>query len=321
MKITIIGASGNIGSSAAFCIAVRRLADELVLIDNPRPDAVAFHAWDIDTALTGRDMAVRAGDYPDMSNSDIVIIAAGSARIVQDRTDVLPQNLTIIQDISKKVRQYCRDAVIITASNPVDPLNYAMYRCSELDRRKIIGYCYNDSIRFRMRLGQELGVPSSRVEGTVIGEHGNSQVQLFSSVRINGKPVAFTEDLKQKMRSQVMEGQKVRDEFSLKTGRTAAWTTAMGLADVVRAITEDSGKIIACSVPLNGEYGCKNMSMSVPLVLGKNGVERIIELPLAPDEQKLLDRSIAVLKPAMKYVEELLDRCEDKTVLHTNKRK
>jgi malate dehydrogenase len=309
MKITIVGASGNIGSSTAFCIATRRLADELLLIDNPRPELVAFQAWDLNTASTGHDILVRAGDFPDMNNSDIVIVAAGSTKITNDRKEVLPQNLPIIQEVAKKVKERCPDAVIITATNPVCPLNYAMYRCSGLDRRKIIGYSYNDSIRFRMRLGQELGVPSSRVAGTVIGEHGNTQVQLFSSVRLDGKPVIFTDELKQKMRRQVAEGQKQRDEFAQKTGRTAAWTTATGLTDVVHAIAMDTGKTISCSVPLEGEYGGHNLSMSVPVVLGKGGVKRILEWQLAPDEQEFLNMSIEALKPAMKYVDDLLHLC------------
>jgi malate dehydrogenase len=311
MKISIVGASGNVGSSAAFCIAVRRLADELLLVDTPRPDVVAFQAWDMNTAVTGHDMIVRAGDFSDMGYSDIVIVAAGAAKISNDRTEVLPQNLTIIQEVSKKVLQYCPDAVVITATNPVCPLNYAMYRCSELDRKKIIGYSYNDTIRFRMRLGQELGVPSSRVTGIVIGEHGNSAVQLFSSVRVDGKPVPFSGELKQKMRAQVAEGQKQRDEFVVKTGRTAAWTTAIGLGDVINAIVKDTGETLPCSVPLEGEYGASSLSMSVPTVLGKGGVKRILEWQLAPDEQELLNRSIEILKPHMKYVEELLHLCKN----------
>jgi malate dehydrogenase len=309
MKISIIGASGNVGSASAFLIAVRRLADEMVLIDNPRPDAVAFHAWDINTGVTGRDMLVRAGDYPDMDNSDIVIIAAGSAKVVHDRKELLPQNLTIIQDIAQKIKECCPDSVIITASNPVDALNYAMYRCSEFDRSQTIGYSYNDSIRFRMRLSQELGVPSSQVEGTVIGEHGNSHVQLFSSVRVDGKPVTFSESLKAKMRRQVSEGQRQRDNFVQKTGRSAAWTTAVGLTEVVHAVAKNAGQVIPCSACLEGEYGCKNLSMSVPVILGREGIKQILEWELAPDEQKLLKKSIELLKPTMKYVEELLHLC------------
>jgi len=309
MKISIIGATGNVGSCAAFNIAVSGVADEMVLIDNPRPDLLTLHALDINTAVTGRDMVVRGGDYADMTDSDIVIIAAGSTQFARSRLEVLPPNLPIIQDISKKVLQYCQDAIVITASNPVCPLNYGMYRCSGLDRKKIIGYTYNDSLRFRSRLADALGVASSRVEGWVIGEHGDSQVLLFSSVKIDGKPVDLNEDLKRKMRRQVPDGQKQLEELREKTGRTAAWTTAAGLTAVCRAIVEDKGTMIPCSVTLDGEYDVHSLSMSVPVTLGKGGIKDILEWKIAPDEQELLNRSIEVLKPYMKYVEELLHLC------------
>ncbi|MHB8105431.1 MAG: malate dehydrogenase [Dehalococcoidales bacterium] len=309
MKITVIGASGNVGSCAAFSIAVHGLADELVLIDTPRPDMVMLQALDINTAVTGRDILVRVGDYADMTASDIVVVAAGSTQMVKSRLEVLPQNLPIIQDFSKKIRQFCPDAAIITASNPVCPLNYAMYRCSQLDRKKIIGYSYNDTLRFRMRLAEALGVASSRVEGTVIGEHGDSQVLLFSSVKMDGKPVTISDDIKQKIRQQVPDGQKLLEELRVKTGRTAAWTTAVGLTAICRAIVEDKGEMIPCSVTLDGEYDCHSLSMSVPTILGKGGVKKILEWKLPSDERELLNQSIEILKPAMKYVEELLHLC------------
>jgi malate dehydrogenase len=309
MKITIVGASGNVGSCAAFNIAVHRLADELVLIDTPRPDMVTLHALDLDTAVTGLDMLVRAGDYADMKNSDIVIIAAGSAQVTQSRMEVLPQNLPIIQDISKNIKLSCPGAVVITATNPVCPLNYAMYRCLELDRHKVIGYSYNDSLRFRLRLAQALGVGSSRVGGAVIGEHGNSQVLLFSSARVDDKPVKIDEATRKKIRQQVPDGQKLLEELREKTGRTAAWTTAAGLAAVCRAIVQDTGETIPCSLVLDGEWGCHSLSMSVPAVLGRRGVREILEWEIDPDERELLNKSIEVLKPAMKYVEELLHLC------------
>jgi malate dehydrogenase len=160
-----------------------------------------------------------------------------------------------------------------------------------------------------MRLAQALGIKSSQVAGTVIGEHGNSQVLLFSSVRVKGKPYKISEDIKKKIRQQVPDGQKLLEELREKTGRTAAWTTAVGLAAVCRAIGKNTGEMIPCSVPLDGEYGCHGLSMSVPAVLGKAGVREIQEWQLAPDEQELLNHSIEVLKPAMHYVEELLHLC------------
>jgi malate dehydrogenase len=302
MKITIIGATGNVGSCAAFNITAQGLADELVLIDDPRPDMLALHALDLNTAATGLDMLVRAGTAADMDGSDIVIIAAGSAKVVASRLEVLPANLPIIQDIAGKIKQYCPGAVVVTATNPVCPLNYAMYRCSNLDRMKIIGYSYNDTIRFRMRLAAELGVKSSQVEGTVIGEHGDSQVLLFSSVRVDGRPVPFGEETKAKMRRQVPDGQKVLEDLRMKTGRTAAWTTAVGLAAVCRAIVKNTGDLVPCSVTLDGEYGYRDLSMSVPVILGTGGVKKILEWELAHDERE-------GLKPAMRYVEELLHLC------------
>lgn len=306
MKITIIGATGNVGSCAAFSITEQRLADELVLIDEPRLDMVALHALDLNTAATGRDMLVRAGDNKDMKDSDIVIIAAGSAQVFHSRMEVLPANVPILKEICFSIRKYCPEAVVITATNPVCPLNYAMYLCSGLDRMRLIGYTNNDSMRFRMRIAQALRVKSSRVDGTVIGEHGDSQVSLFSSVRVDGKPVAISEDIKQKVRQQVTDGQKELGDLRIKTGRTAAWTTAVGLAAMCRAIGKNTREMIPCSLVLDGEYGCHKLSMSVPAILGHGGVREILEWELAPDECEELKKSIDTLEPAMRYVEEFL---------------
>ncbi len=307
MKITIIGASGNVGSSTAFSIVEQHLADELVLIDDPRPDLLKMHALDLNTAATGHDMLVRAGKAADMRATDIIIITAGSARVAKSRLEVLPPNVTVMKGICDDINRYCPEAVVITVTNPVCPLNYALYLCSGLDRRRLIGYAYNDTIRFRQRVAEALGVPDSRVEGVVIGEHGDSQVYLFSSVRVDGQPVTFSEAVKRKIRRQVPTGQALLGKLLAKTGRTAAWTTAVGLADVCRAIVGDSGAMIPCSLVLDGEYGLSNLSMAVPAVLGREGVREIIELPLAPDEAKLLKKSVAILEPAMRYVEDYLE--------------
>jgi malate dehydrogenase len=313
MKISIVGATGNIGSGAGFGIVAERLVDELVLIDDPRPDMLDMQVLDLSTAATGTDMLVRAGHADDMCGSDIVIIAAGSARIVKSRMEVLPANIPIVKGICDDIERCCPDAVVITATNPVCPLNYGMSICSGLDRKKLIGYTYNDSIRFRMRVAKALGVRGSQVEGYVIGEHGDSQVLLFSSVRVDGKPVTFSEEMKGTLRRQVPEGQKVLEELWEKTGRTAAWTTAVGLAKVCRAIIEDTGEIIPCSLTLEGEYGLSGLSMSVPAVLGSDGVREIIELELAPDEREDLKKSVGVLEPAMRYVDDFIRKSGYKT--------
>jgi malate dehydrogenase len=310
MKISIIGASGNIGSSTAFYIAVQGLADEIVMIDPPRLDVLKQHVDDLTSAVSHQDVLVLAGADKDMKDSDIVINAAGRgpAGAVKSRLELLPQNIPIVQSICLNVRRYCPEAVVIIASNPVCPLNYAMYLCSGLDRHQLIGYSANDSIRFRLLMARALDVKTSRVEAFVIGEHGDSQVPLFSSVRVDGKKVDISEEIKRKVREQVAKVHAGLEEQRIATGRTAAWTTAVGLAALCRAIASGAARVYPCSIVLDGEYGVRKMSMSVPVVLGKAGVRDILEWELTPDEQKALQKSIDMLTPAMRYVEEFLGK-------------
>jgi len=310
MKISIIGASGNIGSSTAFYIAVQGLADEIVMIDPPRLDVLKQHVDDLTSAVSHQDVLVLAGADKDMKDSDIVINAAGRgpAGAVKSRLELLPQNIPIVQSICLNVQRYCPEAVVIIASNPVCPLNYAMYLCSGLDRHQLIGYSANDSIRFRLLMARALDVKTSRVEAFVIGEHGDSQVPLFSSVRVDGKKVDISEEIKRKVREQVAKVHAGLEEQRIATGRTAAWTTAVGLAALCRAIASGAARVYPCSIVLDGEYGVRKMSMSVPVVLGKAGVRDILEWELTPDEQKALQKSIDMLTPAMRYVEEFLGK-------------
>jgi malate dehydrogenase len=312
MKITVIGASGNIGSAAAFYIATQGVADELVMIDPPRPDVLDQYVADLTTAVSHQDVLVRAGAGDDMKDSDIVINAAGVGPrgTMKSRLELLPENIPIVKSVCTGIRRCCPEAVIITASNPVDPLNHAMHLCSGLDRHQLIGYSANDSIRFRLLMARELGVKASRVEAFVIGEHGESQVPLFSSVRLDGKRVDISEETKRWVREQVAHIHAELEKQRTATGRTAAWTTAVGLAALCRAIASGAARVYPCSIALDGEYGVRNMSMSVPVVLGKAGVRDILEWELTPREREALDDSVKALEPSMRYVEEFLGRAE-----------
>jgi malate dehydrogenase len=308
MKVTIIGATGNIGSAAAFSIAVSGLADELVLMGKSRLELLRQYVSDLAAAVSHQDVRVRAGGDEDMKDSDIVIDAAGrgAAGVLKSRLELLPQNVPIVRSICANIQRYCPEAVVIVASNPVDPLNYAMHLCSGLDRHKLIGYSANDSIRFRALMAGELGVKTSRVEAFVIGEHGESQVPLFSSVRVDGKKVDIPEDTRRKIREQVARIHGELEQQRVATGRTAAWTSAIGLTALCRAIASGVARVYPCSINLEGEYGVRNMSLSVPVVLGKAGIRDILEWELYPDEREALQKSIAALSPAMRYVEEFL---------------
>ena len=305
MKISIIGAAGTVGSCAAFEIAVQGLADELVMLDINQ-NLLIQQVNDLSDAITGvQDMALRAGNDADLAGSNIVIMAAGTTpRPNTNRMEYLRDNLPIIKDIAQKIARLCPDAVVITATNPIDPLNYAMCRCSGLDRKKLLGYSLNDSIRFRMWIARALGVKSTQVGGIVIGEHGNSQVMLFSSIRVDGKPIAVSEEFKHAMRQKIPDFLKTW--ASLRVTRTAGWTSAVGLATMVKAIAKDTEEVIPCSVALDGEYGRHGLSIGVPAVLGRGGVRQVLEWELAPDEKQELEYSIAVLKEAACLVDEVL---------------
>jgi malate dehydrogenase len=303
MKITVIGAAGSVGAPAVFYLAANRLADEILMIGGKRQNVLEQHAIDISTAVSAKDVVIRFGDYSDMGGSDIVINAAGVPQgLIADRMEMLPKNIELIKYIAGQVKRYCPEAFFITATNPVDPLNYATYLTGGFDRKKLIGYSINDSFRFREMLARAYKVKVSQVGGTVIGEHGSTQVMLFSSATIDGQKIAVAEETKKSIRAEIPNILKRLEE--LKSGRTAGWTCAVGLEQITRAVVENTGAVIPCSVVLEGEYGVKGISMSVPAKLGKEGVTDILEYELAPDEQEGLKKSVATLKAAARFVEE-----------------
>jgi malate/lactate dehydrogenase len=303
MKITVIGAAGSVGAPAVFYLAAKGLADEILMIGGKRQNVLKQHAMDISTAVSAKDVVIRAGDYSDMAGTDIVINAAGAPQgLIADRMEMLPKNIELIKQFAAQVKQYCPDAFVITATNPVDPLNYAMHLAGGFDRRKLIGYSINDSFRFREMLASAYGVKVSQVDGLVIGEHGSTQVLLFSTATIDGKKVSVDEKIKADIRSEVPNILKRYEAF--KAGRTAGWTCAVGLEIITRAIVENSRAVIPCSVVLEGEYGLKDLSMSVPVKLGKDGVAEILEYELAADEQEGLKKTVDTLSSAARIVDQ-----------------
>jgi malate dehydrogenase len=305
MKISVIGAAGTLGSCAAFNIIIHRMASELVLLD-PWKDMLKAHFIDLTTAITWQNIDVIMGEYPDLAGSDIVVVTAGApSGQVTSRREFLPNNLPVIQENVQKINQYCPEAIIITATNPVDPLNYATYLLSALkDRRKIIGYSLNDTFRFRSISAELLGVRPSRVQGMVLGEHDESQVPVFSSLTKDGRPVKVDEEFKLKVKEKAA---RVLSELeSLRPKRATGWTSAVGIVAIIRSIINDVGEIIPCNSVLQGEYGFSGLSMTVPCVLCKEGIEQIKQVPLNEEERAGLERSAQALKPYMQYVEDKL---------------
>jgi malate/lactate dehydrogenase len=302
MKISIIGAAGYVGSNVALTLALEGLADEIILIDPPKPNVIKQMAMDTGTAAAEKGVDVRAGEISDMQGSHIVIVAAGAAQgFITSRMEMLPKNIPIIRDIAENIKNYAPAAIVITTTNPVDPLNYLMYRCTGFDRSKVIGYASNDTLRFRQIIAQTFGEEFADVEGYIVGEHGESQVPFFSSVLVKGKTINIDNNTKQKVRNQISEVLRRFEE--LKTGRTSGITSASGIRDIVGAILNNTHEVIPSSAVLQGEYGQHDISMGVPLVLGSGGIIEIKELSPASDEIPYLANTIKVLKAAIQQVD------------------
>lgn len=305
-KVSIIGAAGTLGSCTAYAVATRGLCEELVLFDI-NENLLKCHTLDLESAVTSiQNVRVRATvSYEDLADSHVVIVAAGAPwRFIESRMELLKDSLPIIQEVTQQIKTHCPEAVVITATNPVDPLNYATVLISGLDRKRFIGYSFNDSFRFRMLAARILKVDSTSVEGLTVGEHGPHQVMLFSTLRVDGKPVNLHEDHKQRIRDEVPKALQAYE--SLGTGRTTGWTSAVGLSDMVSAIVNDKGHVYPASVVLNGEYGASDLSASVPVRLGKNGVQEIVELELASEEETPVQDSLSYLNQACQSVEDLI---------------
>lgn len=305
MKISVLGAAGSVGAPVAFNIAVSGLADELLMIDVKKQNVLEHHALDIQTAASSHNVTVKAGSYEDLPGSDVVINVAGShVPLNIDRRKTLEKQTKFIRDIVLKMSTLCPDAIIITAVNPVDALNYATYLTGCFERKKLIGYSINDSLRFRETLAKELNKKVDKVDGLVIGEHGSTQVPLFSSVKVDGESVFMTENAQRRIRSGMFD--MIRKFESLKAARTAGWTCAVGFTTIVRSIVEDQKVVLPCSIVLDGEYGLSNISMSAPVKLGRDGIQEILEYELTPDERESLRITVEILQSDVAIVKETL---------------
>jgi malate dehydrogenase len=310
MKISVIGAAGCVGSSIAFNIVRQKLTDELMVADIRR-DWLEHHAIDfLDAAVASRiDAKISPGGYQDLSGSDIVVMAAGtgvtqgahSRTGLTSRQHLLPDNLLIIQEWMPEIDRYCPQAVVITVTNPADALNYAAFWLSAgKDRGRFLGYTLNDDVRFQIALAEALSVAPSRIEATVVGEHGGSMVPLFSSVKLDGKPVTLSENARRKILERTAD--YLPHMLRLNIPRTSGWLTGVGVMNMINAIVKDTREVIPCCVIVDGEYGYRDTGIALPVALGRGGVKKIVALNLTAEEKSLLEASVANIRKSIDYV-------------------
>jgi len=288
-KVAIIGAAGTLGACSAFTLAFEGVCDELVLIPHRRENLVKLYQIDLQSALVGiNDTKIRVGSKEDIAEADVVLVCAGPPwRQITSRMEWLNDALPVTEEVAETLRRYCTKGVVINQTNPVEPTTWALRRLSGLPRKRILGYSYNDTLRFRGLVGQHLGYSSTKVGGFVVGEHGSHQVLLFSTVKIDGKPFP----VEQKTRAEILaEIPKIVPRLeTLGQGRMVGWTCSVGALAQIRAILDDTGEVFPCSVVLDGEYNRRNISATVPVRLGRAGVQEFMAMNLEPGEQEKVE--------------------------------
>ena len=297
-KISLIGA-GQIGGTLAHLITIKELGD-VVLFDVVEGVAKG-KALDIaqSTPVSGSNVnLIGTNDYKDTKNSDVVIITAGIPRKPgMSRDDLLGTNLKIIKQVAEGIKKFSPNAFVICITNPLDVIVMAFQKYSGLPTNKVVGMAgILDSSRFKYFLSQELKIPVKKIESFVLGGHGDTMVPMPNHTKVNGRPLNQLIQ-KEQLESIVDRTRKGGAEIGklLQKGSAFYAPAASGI-EMAESYIKDLKKTLPCAAYLNGEYGVKGLYAGVPVVIGKNGVEKVVEIPLDNMEKEKLDISIEAVK-------------------------
>jgi malate dehydrogenase len=304
-KIGLIGA-GNIGGELARLCAADELGD-VWLYDIPAKENFAKgKALDLEqnSAVIGYDSNIRGtGNWADLEGADVIIVTAGIPRKPgQSRDDLVASNLPIIRDVANNAKKYCPNAFTIVISNPLDAMVYEFKRVTGCSKDKIVGMAgVLDSARFQLFLAREAGVSIKDVRAMVLGGHGDDMVPVSSACTINAIPIQnFI--AKDKLAAIVERTRKGGGEIVNLMGTSAYYAPASSAVAMAKAYLHDQKRLLACAAYLDGEYGYKDLFIGVPCIIGGDGVEKVIELPLSEEEKAMLKKSAASVQAVVDVV-------------------
>jgi malate dehydrogenase len=295
MKVTVVGA-GAVGASCAEYIAIKDFADEVVLLDIKEGYAEG-KAMDLmqTSSLNGFDTLITGStnDYSKTANSDVCVITSGIPRKPgMTREELIGINAGIVKTVSSSLLEHSPNTIIIVVSNPMDTMTYLVHQTTNIPKNRIIGMGGAlDSARFKYRIAEALGCPTSDVNGMVIGGHSDKgMVPLIEKASRNS--VVISEFLSSDRMQKIVEDTKVGGATLTGLLGTSAWyAPGAAVSELVKAIALDSKKIFPCSVLLEGEYGLSDLCIGAPVILGKNGIEKIVEISLSEAEKAKLTES------------------------------
>ena len=297
-KIAVIGA-GRVGITAAFTMYLKNTAQEIMLFGRDK-DKLIGEQLDFMHSLSflGTTHITVAEEMSDLKGTDIIVFAAGISQKPGDtRLDLVKNNTSLIEELLPKILKYAPDAIILMVTNPVDILTYKAAQIAKFPRGRVFGSGTTlDTARFRFHLSEFLNVNPKSIHAYILGEHGDSSFPTLSSANVGGQPI---QSMKNFNNEKALEAYtKARDAaYKIIAAKGSTYyAIAVVIDQLVGVILRDAKRVYPLSVPLEGEYGLENVSISVPCVLGRNGIERIIEIPLSDEEKLKMQLSAETLK-------------------------
>ncbi len=302
MKVSVIGA-GNVGATCANVLATREVANEIVLLDIKEnlSEGKALDMWETSPILSFDSRVTGVtNDYEATKDSEVVVITSGLPRKPgMSRDDLISTNANIVKTVTENVAKYSPNAIIIIVSNPLDVMSYAAFLASKFPKNKVFGQAgILDTARYRAFLATELNVSPKDIQALLMGGHGDTMVPLPRYTTVAGIPVTQLID-KEKLDSIITRTKKGGGEIVNLLGTSAWYAPGAAAAQMVEAIVRDQKRIFPCCALLEGEYGLNNLFIGVPVKLGKNGIEEIIEVELNDEERADLDHSAEAVKEVM----------------------
>ena len=308
MKVTVVGA-GNVGATCADVLAYREVANEIVLLDIKEglAEGKSLDIWQKAPIDLYDSRTIGAtNDYSKSANSDVVVITSGLPRKPgMSRDDLIGTNAGIVKSVTENIIKHSPKAIIIVVSNPLDVMTYQAHITSKLPRTKLMGMAgILDTARYRAFLADALNISPKDIQAMLMGGHGDTMVPLPRYTTVAGIPV--TELIDKDKLNAILERTKVGGGELVKLMGTSAWyAPGSAAAQMVEAIVKDQRRVFPVCMKLEGEYGINDCYLGVPVVLGKNGIEKVIELDLNKDEKALLESSRKAVREVMDVLEKL----------------
>ena len=293
-KVSIIGA-GEVGASCATCLADRDFVNEIVIVD-VKPGLAEGKALDLrqSAALKRFDTIVKGytADYSQTANSDVVVITSGITRKPgMERSDLIATNAAIVKEVAQQVAKYSPNSVIVVVSNPLDVLCYCAWKNSGFPSNRVMGMSGQlDVARYKSFIAEALNVSTKDIQALVLGGHGKSMVPMPRYTTIGGIPIKNLLS-EEKVQEAIHRTQLGGEEIINYLGRSGWYAAGAAVCEMVEAVICDQRRVFTACAYLNGEYGYNDIYLGVPVILGKNGVERVIELELDKEDEARLGES------------------------------